>query len=108
LVDEEDLVSGEEVEGRRLERWEEGRGEARGVPWALLGAERERREAEVPLVDGFLCGVGAISVLTLRTSVLILNLDFWLNMLIFPAVPNKALLRDWVGGVLRESWLAGG
>jgi hypothetical protein len=33
-----------------------------------------------------LAGVGATACLTLRTSVLILNLDFWLNILIFGTV----------------------
>lgn len=61
---------------------EEGIGEARGVPWALLGAERALLLLPPPLTPDFFGGAGATACFTLRTSVLTLNLDFWLNMLI--------------------------
>lgn len=88
LERKEGLVSGEaeaeEVVGMRraaavvvLEE-EEGCGEE------VRGGAGEAR-ALVLVDDGpaFFCGVGSTACLTLRTSVLTLNLDFWLNMLIF-------------------------
>jgi hypothetical protein len=66
---------------------EEGMGDARGVPWVLV-------LLPLPLPSLFFSGVGSTACLTLRTSVLTLNLDFWLNMLILLSSPPAARRAD--------------